>query len=518
MTAHSASPAAHRFQRGAELDELIEGRIEIHDSRHFEMKLDYSIDPRRAKNRYRVEMFLFSPVSLGISPETYDKRQFYHDIQAYIRFKTPSLSLQELLDPGDARSPLARLRAALSLDAAWPTPEVTRDLGANLRLFGCLVRAHTRDRVAEACATLMAASGLGAPDFGGAPLAQELRAALDAFRELGPRLQGPAFEPWLRETFAYVDEYLSITTEGFATRLVQELDARPALTATLDPHRQVLVAFILQEQAYRTHVGYLPPPTPEDGARFVWRRGMLKKFVMSVLFLEITKNRRGSRVLDLIAAIAAGVSMAIATLGSLWAQQRYLNSTWPLLAALVVLYMVKDRTKEWLKTYFSRKMTGLLADWSVRIQDPHHGLRIGHCKEGFGFLRREQVPPEVWALRHRHDGASIEHEGKPETVLKYEKEITLDGRVVAKLGGLHHDINDIIRFNLSRFLARADDPTTPVMLYGAQENRVRAVDCPKLYHLNAVFVLRGAGSERPILEHVRVLMDKNGIQALSHVV
>ena len=238
---------------------------------------------------------------------------------------------------------------------------------------------------------------------------------------------------------------------------------------------------------------------------------------MSVLFLEISKNQEGNRLFDLVAAVAAGVSMAIATLGGLWAQQRYINSTWPFLAAVVLLYMLKDRMKEWLKTFFSRKMTGVLADWSVRIRDSQHGLDIGRCREAFGFLRPDQVPPEVAALRHRQARTSIEATGKPEAVLKYEKEITLDGRVVGKLGGLHHEINDIIRFNLSRFLAQADDPVTPVIVYDPVSDRVEEVACPKVYHLNAVFVLRAEDKKPPALEHIRVILDKRGIQALEHV-
>ncbi|HLO66375.1 MAG TPA: hypothetical protein VK188_05110, partial [Holophaga sp.] len=86
-------------------DDLIDSRIEVHDSTHIEVKLDYGLDLKRRRNRYRVEMFMFMPTSLGMAPDTYGKKQFYRDIQAYIRLKTPGLALAHLLDPREEDSP-----------------------------------------------------------------------------------------------------------------------------------------------------------------------------------------------------------------------------------------------------------------------------------------------------------------------------------------------------------------------------------------------------------------------------
>ena len=131
-----ALPFLGKGEEGSFSDELIESRIEIHDSHHFEVKLDYSIDPKRKKNRYRVEMFLFSPTSLGITPDTYGKKQFYNDIQAYIRFKTPALPLAALLNPDEPDSPLTRLGRELpTLVARRPRPEALRELGADMHLI-----------------------------------------------------------------------------------------------------------------------------------------------------------------------------------------------------------------------------------------------------------------------------------------------------------------------------------------------------------------------------------------------
>ena len=506
--------------------ELIDSRIEIHDSNHFEVKLDYTMDPGRAWNRYRVETFIFTPASLGISPDTYRKRQFYNDIQAYIRFKTPTVSLTALLAPEAGDSPLARLTDAVVSLVQHPHREALRaDISADLRLVGCLIRAYVRDQIAQTIGLLDGLGEAPSPDArpvadiraGTVRLVSELGAVMERFRELRGRLLDPVVPPQLRETQEYVDEYLSITIESLLTRLMQVIDEKSCCGGLFLETREHLRKSISAEQAYRSHAGYPSLIDADGGMSYVFRRGILKKFVMSVLFLEISKDKEGSRISDLLAAVAAGLSMLVASLGGLWVQQRFLASTWPFIVTIVLLYMLKDRLKEWLRTFFSRKMTRFLADYSVRIHDARSGLDIGRCREAFGFLRQEQVPSAVLALRHRDAHASIEATSKPEVVIKYEKEITLDGKVVQKLGGLHHEINDIIRFNVSEFLLRADDPTTLVEVYNPEGDRVEELACPKVYHLNVVFVLKAEDERRsPTMEHVRVVIDKRGILSLEH--
>ncbi|HLO67162.1 MAG TPA: hypothetical protein VK188_09105, partial [Holophaga sp.] len=405
-------------------------------------------------------------------------------------------------------SPLARLER--ELPAAGAGNLRLRTLAADLRLVGCLVRSHVRDQVRRACDGL--ASGEGeAFTRETLALVGDVEAVLGRFRNL----QVQAAPALLRETHAFVDEYMSVSSENFLTRLLLEMDAREDARPLLREARTALAERIAAEQRYRAAHGLL---TLEPGREsfYVYRRGQLKKFVMGVLFLEITRSEEGHRLLDLFAAIAAGVSMAIATLGSIWAQQRFLSSTWPFLAAVVLIYMVKDRTKEWLRTYFFRRMTGALADWSERIVDPQGGRVLGRCREAFGFLPLSQVPAEVAALRHRQARSVLEAAGKPEVVFKYEKEITLDASAIRRLGALPQEINDILRFNLTRFMARADDPETAVIAYDPGTDAVEERTCPKVYHLNAVLVLRAEDGRPPSREHVRIILDKRGILGLEH--
>lgn len=129
-------------------------------------------------------------------------------------------------------------------------------------------------------------------------------------RDLRSHLVDPILPAWLRETHEHVDEYLSTACENFLTHLLQEIDIHPQRRDRLSTIRSALTGYLAAEQAYQARVGYMSlQPSVEDPS-YVFRRGLLKKFVMSVLFLEITKDTEGNRLFDVFAAIAAGDSHA----------------------------------------------------------------------------------------------------------------------------------------------------------------------------------------------------------------
>ena len=71
-------------------------RIAAHDRYQIELKLGYPLTPGK-ETRYRIDTYLFLPASLGINNSTYTRTEFYRDIQTYIRMKTPSLLLEQIL-------------------------------------------------------------------------------------------------------------------------------------------------------------------------------------------------------------------------------------------------------------------------------------------------------------------------------------------------------------------------------------------------------------------------------------
>jgi hypothetical protein len=526
-------------------EDLIESRIGVHDSNHFEVKLDYCLDSTRASSQYKVECYLFVPRSLGINRHSYPREQFYSDVQGYIRFKTPVIGLRTLADADDPLSPLGIIDS--SIDSLRQNPhelELRRRLSHELRMFGCIARAQLRDRTAALRERIR-----GLPEQPGAALEQlrsqvdrfvaDLRVLLDAWRErraelipagaaarLEPSTSGASkldlrFIPGelpaeVAETYACTDEYLSQALEHKLSSLVAELDDRPVLAEL----RAQLCATLLAERRYRERSGY-PGVDVDDAEAYVFRRGMLKKLVNSVLWLETSKQKEGRGIGNLAAAIAAGAAMAFAliaaVLGARAGSHWFVADTWGFVVAGTITYMFKDRIKDWLRGFFSSQTGRWLADYATDIRDPVSRREIGRCRESFSYLEFDAVPYEVRALRHGQAKSEVEIEAKPEIVIKYEKDVHLSSAsLIERLHLADYEINDIMRFCVTQFLLRADDPIVRLPVYDPELDTVTRKTFQKTYHLNLVMVMRSAGC-LAVLQRIRVVFDKHGIRRLEPV-
>lgn len=446
-------------------------------------------------------------------------------MQAYIRFKTPTVPLASLLDPQNPRSPLLRVKKHLAAEEVNGAGLPREVMSHEMRLLGCLLRANMRDHAADIRDKI--ARLQGDPDehcvllhdvreaIGG--LLDELKPVLDEFRRLRADCLKAKRPRWMRELYEFVDEHVSISAEAYLTALVAAIDTDPALRRELAPTRERLAHAVQLEQQHRRGADYVSVLDPENGNdAYVYRKSALKKFVSSVLFLEMKKEKEGRGAANVMAGFAAAVAMLFSTIAAIWSQHIYGMNSFPFVVAIVIAYVFKDRIKEWLRAYFSAKLGPWLYDYSVLIRDPVADAVVGRCRESFVYLPTSRVPKDVLRRRHADATSVLERESKPEIVMKYVKDVSLHGRRIASKHGRLGDVNDIIRYNISSFLARMDEPIQHVEAYDAAQDRVRSIACPKSYHVNVVLVLR-ARDRMVTMERFRVVLDKRGIKRLSAV-
>lgn len=523
-------------------EDLIESRIGVHDSNHFEVKLDYCLDSTRARSDYKVECYLFLPRSLGINRHSYPRQQFYSDVQGYIRFKTPVIGLRTLADAGDPLSPLGMIDTAIDTLRHDPRNlELRRTLGHELRMFGCIARAQLRDRtlVLREVVRNLSDQPAAVDEVRGSVqrFLADLTVLLGAWRarrvEFNPNPVAPRparstsgsasrlnldirfisgeLPTDVRETYACTDEYLSQLVEHRLTLLVAEIGEREQLADV----RALLCEELLAERSYRKRAGY-PGPDDGDSEAYVYRRGMLKKLVNSVLWLEISKQKDGAALGNLVAAIAAGAAMAFALIAALFGSRMgFVSDTWGFVLAGTITYMFKDRIKEWLRGFFSSRTGRWMADFATEIRDPVSGREIGRCRESFNYADKNKLPAVVRTLRHAQTKSEVEIEAKPEVVIKYAREVRLSSAsLIERLHLADYEINDIMRFCVTQFLIRADDPIARLPVYDPERDEVVRREFQKTYHLNVIMVMRSIGAPA-IYQRIRVVFDKGGIRRLD---
>ena len=509
----------------------LDSRFEIHDDNQIELKLDYRIDSASKWTRYRTEAYIFVPKSLGVSRHSYDSNSFFSDIQGYIRFKTPQMSFRRMIDPEAADSPLTRLRALVESTAGDRFESGKGVLSQELRMFGCLLRANLRDTIAASCGRLESTERqTSEPDQRFLDLAQSIHQVVDdvdaaciAFRNLRPEFVGVRAPSWVRKQFECVDEFVSVTVESCLSELLHVLDRRR--TRDKKKSREVtdslwnrLVATITREQIYREQSGYVTCLQDKTGrSAYLNRIGALKKFVTSVLFLEMADRREGVTFLQVAAGIAAGIAMAFSLAAAFFSERVWGVNSIPFLVAVVLGYIFKDRIKDWAKAYFATRISRWLPDRSMEVIDPASGGSVGHCRESFAFLNNRQVPESVRRWRQASSvHAPANSEVQLESVLHYAKDVAVLGQRIADTHDQRLGINDIIRWNISRLMSRMDDPVREVEFYDRQKGNLQTVPCPKQYELNVVLVL--SEPQRLVsVERYRVQLDRSGIHALELV-
>jgi hypothetical protein len=277
---------------------------------------------------------------------------------------------------------------------------------------------------------------------------------------------------------------------------------------------------VTAQNRYRQAMKYPSVLVPgSSNETIIYRRGVLKKFISSVLFLK-AEFSEWETLTQVVFGLAAGAAMLFAVLVTIFFQRRYAMNSMPFVMALVISYIFKDRIKDWLKLLFSKNMTRWISDRKIEIMDPLAGGSIGLLKEAFTFLNEKALPPDIARLRHIDNITSVDEEGKPERVFKYKKEIILYPDMIMKYHERRRGLNDIMRFNIGNMVEQADDSAVNYPYVDPETGEVRSAVCSRVYHLN--LVLKYVYSDRKAqpkvnYERIRIVLNKDGIVRLEEV-
>ncbi|MCX5784262.1 MAG: hypothetical protein NTX59_01080 [Elusimicrobia bacterium] len=524
-------------------NDIFDSRVQFHDRHRFEIKLDIDLDAG-LESTYSVETYFFVPKALNIGPHSYSKENFYNDIQRYIRFKTPKVSLSKICDPSLETSPLTRIKEKLSLILAGSKDrELVKTVYDEFKLLGCVIRGETRDyakALIEGFKTYGAKNaeqprsfGPGIPDPKGRDQPKqlfvpeslrnflaEIRQLITAVAVLKSSVADPAVPTVIKETFAFFDEYVSLIIEEYLTLVLDALRKNVSEREGLKETEDELVSVIVAQGRYRAAMNY--PSVLENltgNEVIIYRRGVLKKFISSVLYLK-TETSEWETLTQVLFSMAAGLAMLFAVLISFYVQNRYTMNSLPFLFAVVISYMFKDRIKDWLKVLFSKNLTRWTSDRKISILDPSTGKRIGLLKEAFTFMPERHVPADISRLRRVDDITSIDEDGKPERVFKYKKEIRLYPERIRAHHDRRKDLNDIMRFSIENFTKQADDPEVDYPVVDPASGGIKIISCPRVYHVNLVLkyiYASKAGRESVHYDRIRIVLNKAGIRRIEEV-
>ncbi|HGY57415.1 MAG TPA: hypothetical protein ENK44_17035 [Caldithrix abyssi] len=485
---------------------MIDVTVKVHDKYQLEIKLTHQFEENRRVSSYKVNFFLFIPNSLDINYSTYKKKDFYSDIQNYIRFKTPVYLINQIYEGNN--SPYAKLRKACTNLVELPDKKTVAEYEYHLKMFSSITKSALRDYVVFIGAKTNPSEIVELTET----FKDQVEDLCRHFRQLKTIINVPTVEKNIYAILLYGDEYLSLLIEKYTFKLLEFL--KRIKTEQSDRAAERLLALIRSEINYRSQNGYESVPQDNsDNESVIFRFSVLKKYLESVLFIDTAKEPEGQFVKQLLISLAAGLAMLFATAVAFWGHSVYGSYTMPIFITLIVSYMLKDRIKELMRIFFTRKISRRLYDQRIKILSGNK--KIGVFKEAFDFVKKKNLPQAIVQLRNLGRSKEFDSKFSRESVICYRKKIALYKNLYTTN---YHDyqingINDILRLNVSPFLKKMDNPDKP--LYILQDKGYKKTRAQRVYHIN--LVIKYIFEEDEHLVRYRLVLNRRGIKRIEKI-
>ncbi len=461
-------------------------------------------DQKQSGAKITQEFFLFIPASLHVTNHTYSKEDFYQDRTNLLRFKTPQITLEELLSHGNSSSPFTRIEELLGIPQ---NEEIEKSINNELKLLANIVRSQFRDQMEE-----LLHNGKHVNDAV-LKLIESLKQVRLRLSQLEQEIEAREFPARVLEHIHHVEEFISRSVQKIALHsYLQFLDKGMKISA--------LEELAISEKRMRVEEYGEPKDyaslNEEQKEEVLYRDGLLNKFALSALLLSTKRSSFVQKYGQLTASIAAGVAMSIYLGFFFWRGAFLIDSLWLLLLTTLV-YVLKDRVKDTLKNLLQQHAGEWFDDFETEIIGPD-GQKLGFIGEHFHLLDPARLPEEIIRIRNQGPESLLAKVLRPETVLYYKKRIQLH---IPKTGVLERrfDFHHLYRLNLSEFLKKASNAFEPSLLINPDDGSITCEELPKVYHIN--LIIRTTWQRREssdlLLERFRLVVNRDGIMRIESI-
>ncbi len=494
------------------LIDLEEELIHLRDKLQFELKSEFELTKKNKSDTFTQEFYIFIPESLQINPQTYSKEQFYKDETNLVRYKTPTFSFDELLNPANLRSPLNRLKSIIEKMPFQSQKEIVTE---ESKLFGNILRSTLRDEVANLIQEMQRKPNQVHKENLNRKIHQLCENVLktrNEYHKIQTDLIEKSKDLVISRNLEFIDEFLCDTIEYFLSGLLDFL--RLSIYSSLSTCDKRICEVLLEEKRHHLlHYSF-----PQDDETTIYRQSLLQKFLMESLQLKSNRIALVQKHGPLIGSVAAGVAMLVYMILFLfvWKTPVLLINSIPFVLSVVIFYILKDRVKEGLKSYYMQRAFRWFPDYRTEIFS-QRDKPIGVLTESVFFLAPDQIPKRIKKIRNQGD--SLDKLQRHEAVLFYKREVKLSQNPQRESARRHH-INTLFRLNLRRFLEKASDPTTIRLDLDPKSLKIIKKEMPKTYHLNIILKSiqnQANGEESSELQKYRIIIDKTGIQRVEYL-
>jgi hypothetical protein len=502
-------------------EEYESGEIHLRDKWQFELKSNFIPKPQQENNIFKQEFYIFIPNSLQINDQTYSKTSFYEDQTNLIRFKTPEFTFPQFLDPQNSNSPLTRLQ----IYQKQVTDEGDRQaFEREMKLFANVFRSTLREQILDQIHKLEKAhteEQLNACRQEGEWLLTQIEKTRTILKDREEGITTTWTDNNQKKLFGYVNDFLSLTLNSSLSALLDAV--RNCHSAALQDLDHALCNLLLQEKSYRESRLLEPGQVDEKSYQnesILYQSGLLNKFFVNVLLLNTSRAAIDKKYRNLIGGFAAAIAMLFYILLFVWQGAVFVINSEPFILFTVIIYVLKDRLKEELKTLSFNKALRWFSDYKTEIVSPSGQFIVGEIKESFAFIDEQSVPDDIHKVRNREFHNYLETIVRPERVIYYKKNINIYQNPHRKTPPRLNALNIIFRFDIHHFFSKASDAFESHAILDSETLELSHHLLPKVYHLNIIIKNSVVLPDKSViaeLKKFRLVVDKNGIKRVEHI-
>lgn len=474
---------------------MIEEKFRV-QGQQLEIQQHLSFEPEAKQIRYRIETYIFSPVSLQINGENYKASDCLRFFKNFIRLRPPSIDLEHFAN-GLVVS--ERLLEAISEMERLPVDLARERFLQVNKLFALTFKRSLRLK------THNLYDELELQEAEVRHYVDLIRKALDVFRSQSDRLRSIGKKIG-SDCDIFCDEFISVITLHYLQKLIVRMQRESS--------KNVLLSLWQSENNYRSkyHGESFSEQSSKEQQLYRWR--LLTKYVSSCLFLNIKPHVGPTILVHSLYGFAAAVSMIFATVIAFAWQGQYGALSANLFVALVIGYIFKDRIKDLLKEQLSKRFKKWIPDRRLEIMRDER-FHVGDCKESFEFFEVRRLPEAVRQLRQKAQSVKGIYDWRFESILLYKKELAIKTDPVL-FQDTRYGLMDTTWFNLTPFLNFIDTDEADLPIADDVSMHVSRAD--KIYHLYFVrrlFTLSTDQRENVRDEIIRVVLTNKGIKAMK---
>lgn len=489
---------------------MIYVKVKIHDKFSFEFKISYVTEQDSINDQekeFSINTWLFVPNSLDINRTTYSKDQFYKDTKSNVRLITPIFSLQDIYTKQN--NPISIVNDAIKAFVDDPESEINQENYAyQIRMFACIFKSSSRDITYSIIETSDEETLIKKIDV----YSNDLRKIFTLYRNFSNKFNGSEISKEKIESYKFGDDFIGNVMIQHVFRIMKSIKKRPVFERV----KSTLIELIDNEIEYKKKHDYTVLEANNESQNYLvlMRRGILKKFIESDLYLSTKNYKDGAFAEQFYYGLAAGLSMIFATVVSFTAQQRYGNFTGPFFFALVISYIFKDRIKDLMRYYFSNQLGRKYFDTKRELEIRNEN--IGWIKEAFDFVPESKIPAEIIELRKRTPLVEAENRIYNEQIILYKKLVKLSRiKINQNKNYKFIGINDITRFNITHFVQKTDNPFVSIYTPDVEDGFKEFMG-EKVYAI--YFILRIESQNKNVhLRKFRLLFNRDGIKEIQEL-